>query len=106
MKHRGEIVEKAVRESGFPIAELARRRKKSRRHIYNLFENHQFSFDEIFQIVKIIHVDFSKLFTEVSNKNEFVEEPATAYEDLEPCWKEKYNVLLEKHNTLLEDQLD
>jgi hypothetical protein len=36
MQHRREKVEKAVRESGFPITELARRRKKSRRHIYNL----------------------------------------------------------------------
>jgi hypothetical protein len=58
MQHRGEIVEKAVRESGFPIAELARRRKKSRRHIYNLFETPILSLDKILQIGEIINVYF------------------------------------------------
>lgn len=47
MQHKGEVVEKAVRESGFPIAELARRMKKSRRHIYNMFENPNLSLEEI-----------------------------------------------------------
>ena len=66
MQHRGEIVEKVVRESGFPIAELARRLKKSRRHIYNMFQNPHLSLDEILQIGKIIHYDFTlntQLFT-------------------------------------------
>lgn len=47
MQHKGQVVEKAVRESGFPIAELARRMKKSRRHIYNMFENPNLSLEEI-----------------------------------------------------------
>lgn len=74
MQHRGELVEKAVRESGFPIAELARRMKKSRRHIYNLFENPYLSLDEILQIGKIIHYDFSELFTDMSKSKNIVEE--------------------------------
>ena len=66
MQLRGEIVEKAVREIGVPLAEVARRMKKSRRHIYNMFENPRLSLDEILQIGKIIHYDFTlntQLFT-------------------------------------------
>lgn len=105
MLHRGEIVEKAVRESGFPIAELARRMKKSRRHIYNLFENPHLSVDEILQIGKIIHVDFSDLFTEVSKTKALVEESVTPYGDSAAYWKDKYIALLEKYNALLEKKL-
>ena len=102
MQHRGGIVEKAVRESGFPIAELARRMKKSRRHIYNLFENPNLSLDEILQIGKIIHYDFSELFTDVSKSKSLVEEPAAIYGDSAAYWKDKYIALLEKYNALLE----
>lgn len=105
MRHRGEMVEKAVRESGFPIAELARRMKKSRRHIYNLFENPHLSLDEILQIGKIIHIDFSDLFTEVSKTKGLVEEPVTPYGDPAAYWKDKYIALLEKYNALLEGRL-
>jgi hypothetical protein len=105
MRHRGEMVEKAVRESGFPIAELARRMKKSRRHIYNLFENPHLSLDEILQIGKIIHVDFSDLFTEVSKTKGLVEESVTPYGDPAAYWKDKYIALLEKYNALLEGRL-
>ena len=102
MQHRGELVEKAVRESGFPIAELARRMNKSRRHIYNLFENPQLSLDEILQIGKIIHYDFSGLFTDVSKSKNIVEERAAIYGDSAAYWKDKYIALLEKYNALLE----
>jgi plasmid maintenance system antidote protein VapI len=102
MQHRGEIIEKAVRESGFPIAELARRMKKSRRTIYNLFENPHVSIDEVLQIGKIIHCDFSDMFTEVSNKSFIVEEPEAEYGETVAYWKDKYIELLEKYNTLLE----
>jgi plasmid maintenance system antidote protein VapI len=105
MKHRGEIVEKAVRESGFPITELARRMKKSRRHIYNLFENPHLSLDEIFQIVKIIHVDFSTHFTEMRNIKNRLEEPTVSYGDSAAYWKDKYIALLEKYNALLENKI-
>jgi plasmid maintenance system antidote protein VapI len=102
MQHRGEIIEKAVRESGFPIAELARRMKKSRRTIYNLFENPHVSIDEVLQIGKIIHCDFSDMFTEVSKNISIVEEPKAEYGETVAYWKDKYIELLEKYNTLLE----
>jgi predicted transcriptional regulator len=101
MQQRGEIIEKAVRESGFPIAELARRMKKSRRTIYNLFENPHVSIEEVLQIGKIIHYDFSHMFTEVSKKSPRVEEPDELYGEA-AYWKGKYITLLEKYNALLE----
>lgn len=91
-----------MRESGFPLAELACRMKKSRRHIYNLFENPHLSLDEILQIGKIIHVDFSDLFTEVRNIKNGVEEPTATYGDSAAYWKDKFIALLEKYNALLE----
>lgn len=102
MQHRGEIIEKAVRESGFPISELARRMKKSRRTIYNLFENPHVSIEEVLQIGKIIHYDFSHLFTEVSKSISRVEEFDEPYGETAAYWKDKYIALLEKYNALLE----
>ena len=102
MQHRGELVEKAVRESGFQIAELARRMKKSRRHIYNLFENPHLSLDEILQIGKIIHYDFTELFTDVRKSNALIEDPEMPYGNSANYWKDKYIALLEKYNSLLE----
>ena len=94
-----------MRESGFPITELARRMKKSRRHIYNLFENPHLSLDEILQIGKIIHIDFSDLFTDVSKTKSLIEDLVTPYGDSETYWKDKYIALLEKYNELLEGRL-
>jgi plasmid maintenance system antidote protein VapI len=102
MQHRGEMVEKAVRESGFPIAELARRLNKSRRHVYNIFENPQVSMDEILQIGKIIHYDFSELFTQLRKSETTALEDQTEYRNSATFWKDKYIALLEKYNELLE----
>jgi lambda repressor-like predicted transcriptional regulator len=102
MQHRGEIIEKAVRESGFPIAELARRMKKSRRTLYNMFENPYIPIEEVLQIGKIIHYDFSDLFTDMSKTANMVEEPNAHYGDSSNYWKDKYIALLEKYNALLE----
>ena len=102
MIHRGEVVEKAVRKSGFPIAELARRLNKSRRTIYNIFENPHLSMDEIIQIGKIIHYDFEEDFTELRNAKDAIGEPNPEYGESATYWKDKYIKLLEKYNALLE----
>jgi ABC-type glutathione transport system ATPase component len=99
MKHRGEIVEKAIRESGIPLAEIARRLKKSRRHLYNIFQNPHLSLDEILQIGKIIHYDFSREFTEVRKDDLNINNQNIENKDY---WKNKYLSLLEKYNELLE----
>lgn len=116
MIHRGEIVEKAIRESGYPIATLAKKLGRSRRHLYNIFENNKVSWDVIEDIGKLINHDFSKNFKELRTaqanvmrdekqiyltKERELEEIKSALSDL----RVKYIELLEKYNALLSAQL-
>lgn len=95
MQHRGEIVEQAVRQSGYSLTKLTHRLGKSRRWIYHAFENPILSIDVILEISKIIHHDFSDEIIELKRYNSLSIEP-TDY------WKNKYLDLLEKYNALLE----
>jgi len=107
--HKGEILEKAVRKTEFPIKLLAKRLGKSRRHIYHLFERREISIEVLIQVGKIIQYDFSDDFAELANvqkkfKVEELSDPKGAYESLE-YWKSKYYDLLEKHELLLRNKL-
>jgi hypothetical protein len=108
MQHRGEIVERAVRQSGYPLTKLASRLGKSRRWIYNAFENAQLPIDYILHIGKIIHYDFSDEIEELHSKAHHAEDPFlhpyAAGKDAE-FWRTKYYDLLEKYNQLLENRL-
>jgi hypothetical protein len=94
-----------VRESGMPLTELARRLNKSRRHIYNMFDNPNLSIDEIVEIGKIVNYDFSKEFTDVRSGVGVLSDSYEKYYANSSNWKEKYIELLEKYNKLLEQQL-
>ncbi len=110
MQHKGQILEKAVRESGMPLTKLTKRLKKSRRWIYNAFENPNVSIDYVLEIGKIIHHDFSEdieelrkyrtmaAFMHLENASE-IDERESGSQDY---WKNKYLKLLEKYNQLLE----
>ena len=100
MQHRGEIVEIAVRQSGIPLTILVNRLGKSRKWIYNAFENPQLSIDVILEIGKQIHYDFSFEIKELASINYF-NEPQAVYGDAEH-WKNKYLHLLEEYKMLLE----
>ncbi|MEX1191131.1 MAG: hypothetical protein WED10_07440 [Brumimicrobium sp.] len=109
MKHRGEIIEAAVRQSGISISELARRIGKSRRHLYNIFEHPQVSIDVVLQIGKAIHYDFGKDIPEIKPSSEtnrthvYENDESVAYQNKSiEYWKNKYLLLLEKYNELLE----
>jgi predicted transcriptional regulator len=99
MQHRGEIIKEAVYKSGYPITELAKRMKKSRRWVYLLFENPMVSIDIVLEIGTIIHFDFSndiEIFNiPVSNKVSLDHHKEDNY------WKNKYLKLLEEYNELL-----
>lgn len=103
--HKGEIIEKAVRLKEYPIALLAKKMKKSRRHIYNIFEKREVSLDIIMQIGAIINYDFAQNFKELEqlNKNyaQHFYEGNQIIENFESYWKSKYFQLLEKHQLLL-----
>jgi len=103
MTHRGECVERAVRASGMSLAELARRMKKSRRHVYNIFLNPNVPLDEVMQIGRLIHYDFSVDFQELRSTIQHQGEPSMVPKDESAeYWKNKYVHLLEKYNALLE----
>jgi hypothetical protein len=108
MLHRGEVIEKAIRESGYSITTVAQRLGKSRRWMYLLFENPGVSIELILQIGKIIYHDFSLEFPEVIQGKKIANEPQNTYgnNDEVAFWKEKYFTLLEEYNTLLKQELE
>jgi lambda repressor-like predicted transcriptional regulator len=59
MQHRGEIVEQAVRKSGLSLTKLATRIGKSRKWLYDSFQNPNLSIEYIVAIGKIIFIGYS-----------------------------------------------
>jgi len=108
MQHKGEIVERAVRASGYSLTGLVKRIGKSRRWIYNAFENPNLSIDYVLEIGKVIHYDFSNEINELKNVKRTFQEPLvndyTTEENTVAFWKDKYYKLLEKYNSLLEER--
>jgi predicted transcriptional regulator len=108
--HKGEIVEKAVRNKRFPITLLAERLGLSRRHIYNIFNNPDVSLDLILKIGKIIQYDFNDDLKAISKipaeyKIEQLSEPDITFETI-TYWKSKYFELLEQHHLLLNKKIE
>lgn len=98
--HKGQVIQKAVKESGVAITQLAKKLGKSRQWIYNIFESSQVSVDVIIEVGKAIHHDFSNDFKQLKKyvqpgENNKVEEDNVEY------WREKYIKLLEEYNQLL-----
>lgn len=109
MQHKGEIIEKAVRESGFSITRLAERMGKSRRWVYQIFESQVVPVDYILSIGKIIHHDFTEEIEELKTYKLNIAQQITndrqhAFgnnKDEVEHWKNKYLSVLEKYNDLL-----
>jgi predicted transcriptional regulator len=104
MLHRGEIIEKAIRESGYSITTVAQRLGKSRRWMYLLFDNPAVSIELILQIGKIIYHDFSLEFPEIIQGKKITKETEESKSEV-VFWKEKYFTLLEEYNALLKQEL-
>lgn len=103
MQHRGEIVERAIRKSGYPISTIAKKLGKSRRWMYLMFDNSQVDIESIISIGKIIHHDFSHEIKELSvvNPDSFSEQESKYNKQNKDYWKNKYLKLLESYNALL-----
>src|SRR5687768_16698782 len=106
MQHRGEIIKKAVNESGYKKSQLAIRLGVKRGTVYNYFDRPDVSLDIVLKIGKIIHHDFSKDITELKNYKQAEDTPVSKDPDQNPrydadYWKDKYYSLLEIHNELL-----
>jgi predicted transcriptional regulator len=67
MQHRGEIIRKAVYNSGYTITEIAKTIGKSRKWMYLMFENSNVSLDVVIKTGKIIRYDFSQEIKEFSS---------------------------------------
>jgi hypothetical protein len=114
MKHKGDILQKAIEQSGMNITEIAKKINKSRGWFYNVFKTGKVSIDTLLQIGKVIHYDFASELKELKKYKTYdgftvVQEPETLYkakkgEDEQNVWKEKYFSLLEEHNALLKKQ--
>lgn len=104
MIHRGEIVERAIRNSGIPLTTIAKKLGKTRQWLYYVFENPNLSLDLIIEIGKIIFYDFSRDIPQII-VNSYSKEQSldTNFENNQNSdfWKEKYFNLLEEHLDLL-----
>ncbi len=102
MIHRGEIVERVVRNSGIPLTRIAARMNRSRRWIYNAFETSDLSLDLILEFGKILHYDFSADIPQIVKSKSIVSDVPVDYDkENVQHWKDKYYQLLEEHNELL-----
>ncbi len=109
MQHRGEIVRKAVYNSGISITEIAKGIGKSRRWMYLMFENNNVPLDIVIQIGKIIHYDFSTEIKEFTSSQMILRDAPLPYiqeESAAEYWKNKYLTLLEEYNELLKSLND
>lgn len=105
MEHRGEIMERAVRSSGYSITKLADKMGKSRRWMYLMFENPNLQLDYLLEIGRLINYDFSNEIIELKliTQNSTLD-PKLAYPKAEhklEYWKDKYFELLEEYHQLL-----
>ena len=100
MKHRGEIIEKAIRESGIPLTNIAKKMGKTRQWLYLLFDNPNVSIDIVLEIGKIIHYDFNSEIEIFNNSQLLSDNSATYNENSVEHWKNKYYQLLEENHQL------
>ena len=109
MMHKGEIIENAIRQSGYSITEMAKKLNISRRHLYNIFQKYTIDNDTILEIGKLLNHDFTSEIKGLTSN--LVEEPNGNYknelektrEEMEQ-WKNKYISLLEEYKKLLEEK--
>jgi len=105
-KHRGEIVEEAIRKSGFSLKKLSERLGISRNTLYNRFKEPELSYEFIIAVSNVIHYNFGIDFPELQKTevNEVSERPVN-YVDRDAIellrLEKKYMGLLERYNKLL-----
>jgi predicted transcriptional regulator len=106
MQNRGEIIKQAVNKSGMSITHLSKSIGKSRKWVYDMFENESVSLDVILQVGEIIHHNFT---TEIDDLYSLQKGTIATSLDNEnnsnsvEYWKNKYLILLEEYNTFLKE---
>jgi ribosome-binding protein aMBF1 (putative translation factor) len=102
MKHYGEMLEKAVRNSQISISELAKKLKVNRRTIYYWFSRKTVNIDVLNNIGQIIQLNFRHDYYEMNKKTSSFSNPHDSdklTDDID-FWKNKYQILLERYNDL------
>lgn len=90
-KHHGEVLAKAIRNSGYPITKIAVRVGYTRQHFYNLFSKKKINLELLYEIGKIINVN---ILDELKGNAKILKEHVFIKED-EVDYKELYYALLE-----------
>ncbi len=105
MSHRGQIVEKVIRRSGYSITRLAKKLGISRNTLYNRFENADLGYRFIMEVGNAIHYDFTVDFPTMKEEIEVMGDIPIRSVDRETIelWRaeSKYILLLEKYTKLL-----
>lgn len=110
-RHDGEILKGLIGKGGVPISRIAKQLGVDRSTIYRMFDKTDISIDFLLKIGKVINKDMSIFFPEVIQA---IQEPPVNYNspksysellDERRYWKDKYIDILEKYNSLLNEQL-
>ena len=107
MIHRGQIVEKIVRKTGYSLTKLAERLDVSRNTLYNRFNNANLGYRFIMEVGNVIHYDFTLDFPEMKKQPDLISEnkifTAGKEDRSAELWRleGKYASLLEKYTKLL-----
>jgi transcriptional regulator with XRE-family HTH domain len=96
--HRGEIVEKILRKSGYSLTKIAKQLGISRNTLYNKFENANLSYHFIMKVGKIVYYDFTIDFPEIKEEVDLLDKTQIPEQ---VGIGGKYIHLLEKYNSLL-----
>lgn len=106
--HRGQLLKKAVKDSGIPVTTLIKRVHFSRTTYYNHIDNKDLPLDILVQYGKALGIDFSVNFPQLKHIESFTNKKPLNLEDAISeinYWKDKYYELLEKYNFSIEEKL-
>ena len=106
IKHKGQVVERIVRQNGYTLTRLAKRLNISRNTLYNKFSTPNLSFDFIRKVGEIISYDFSIDFPEMKREPEEIGLDGGQYETNKEFgyvgFMKEYFALAKQHRSLLE----
>ena len=108
--HRGEVLNAVVKRSGLKVSDVTKRAGYSRASFYNHISIPDLSYDILDVYGRVLNYDFSEEFPEMIKYVAFME-PTVEYGNSDQLrkeinrWKDKYFVLLEKYNILIEEKL-
>ncbi len=104
---KGRIVEKIIRSRGYKLSLIAKKMQMSRATLYKKFKSNDLSDLFLFNLGKVIRVDFSEVFPELKNSLFYVSDitigdkiPEKVVEEMRFI-QNKYTFLLEDYNRLL-----